>query len=105
MADRIALIQAGKISLVEEKEVLMKKLGGKKMTIFFEDELEEIPNELAEFHLELSDNKKELVYHYTTDGNPGIVRMLEAVKLSGLNFYDMKTEEKHLEEIFINLIK
>lgn len=105
MADRIGLIQDGKISMVEEKEILMKKLGGKKMILFLENKIEKIPETLSEFNLEISENKKGIIYQYATDGNPGIVKMMEAVKTAGIDFYDLKTEEKDLEDIFIDLIK
>src|SRR5471030_1420062 len=47
MADRIGVISKGEIILIEDKTVLMKKLGRKKLTLQLRGPLEQIPADLA----------------------------------------------------------
>src|ERR1700733_9049754 len=54
MADRIGVINKGRIILIEDKAVLMKKLGSKKLTLQLRQPLPSIPADLAEAQLELS---------------------------------------------------
>jgi ABC-2 type transport system ATP-binding protein len=62
MADRIGVITKGEIILTEDKAVLMKKLGSKKLTLQLRQPLPGIPAELADARLELSSDGNELVY-------------------------------------------
>src|SRR5450759_1555813 len=54
MADRIGVINKGEIILVEDKAVLMNKLGKKQLTLHLQTRLEAIPPALASYNLELS---------------------------------------------------
>lgn len=56
MADRIGVISRGEIILVEDKHVLMHKLGKKQLTLHLQRPLAEIPAELAGYPLELIDS-------------------------------------------------
>ena len=47
MADRIGVISKGELILVEEKEMLMQKLGRKRLTLQLQDRLSSIPDALA----------------------------------------------------------
>src|SRR4029450_4924614 len=47
MADRIGVINKGEIVLVEEKSVLMRKLGRKQLTLHLQHPLERVPPQLA----------------------------------------------------------
>ena len=54
MADRVAVINKGEIILVEDKAILMHKLGRKQLTLQLQAPLAQLPPELADYHLELS---------------------------------------------------
>ena len=56
IADRIGFINDGKILLIEEKEILMKKMGQKILNIFVNEPLTVIPNSLNKYALKLSNN-------------------------------------------------
>jgi ABC-2 type transport system ATP-binding protein len=64
MADRVGVINQGKIIVVEEKHALMQKLGKKQMTLNLTDALAEIPKGLGDDRLALSADRKQLVYTY-----------------------------------------
>src|SRR5689334_16271179 len=61
MADRIGVIRAGELILVENKAELMRKLGKKQLTLHLQKPLTEIPPALAAHNLTLADNGNELV--------------------------------------------
>ena len=56
MADRIGVINKGELILVEDKAVLMRKLGKKQLTLQLQAPLERIPEALADLPLELADD-------------------------------------------------
>jgi ABC-2 type transport system ATP-binding protein len=105
MADRIGVINKGEIVLVEEKNVLMRKLGRKQLTLHLQHPLERIPQQLAGRQLELSADGNDLVYTFDTQAdNTGIAGLLRQLNELGIDFKDLRTEESSLEEIFVNLV-
>src|SRR4029434_7730614 len=53
MADRVGVISRGELIVVEEKAVLMKKLGKKQMTLHLQEPMAAIPAGLADWRLAL----------------------------------------------------
>jgi ABC-2 type transport system ATP-binding protein len=105
MADRIGVINKGEIVLVEDKSVLMRKLGRKQLTLHLQHPLERIPSQLAGRQLELSANGNDLVYTFDTQADStGIAGLLRQLNELGIDFKDLRTEESSLEEIFVNLV-
>ncbi len=105
MADRIGVINKGEIVLVEDKNVLMRKLGRKQLTLHLQHPLERVPAQLAGRQLELSADGNDLVYTFDTQAdNTGIAGLLRQLNELGIDFKDLRTEESSLEEIFVNLV-
>jgi ABC-2 type transport system ATP-binding protein len=105
MADRVGVINKGKIVLVEEKAKLMQKLGRKQLKLHLQSKLTEIPAALAAHHLELSPGGEELVYTYDTKGErTGITALLNDLNQAGVRFNDLNTTQSSLEEIFVSLV-
>lgn len=106
MADRIGVIDKGRIILVEEKAELMRKLGRKQLTLHLHEPLTALPETLAEHRLELAADGIELIYTYDTQGErTGITRLLGDLARAGIRFRDLHTTQSSLEEIFVNLVK
>ena len=106
MADRVGVINKGEIILVEDKDELMRKLGRKRLTLQLADALDEVPDELAEYGLELSSDGGEVVYTYDSRaGRMGIADLLTDLSAEGVRFRDLQTNESSLEEIFVDLVK
>ena len=106
MADRIGVIDNGEIILIEDKSELMRKLGKKQLTLQLHDPIDGIPEELADYHLELSADGNELVYTYDTkNGRTDIAALLADLNRTGIKFRDLQTSQSSLEEIFVNLVK
>jgi ABC-2 type transport system ATP-binding protein len=105
MADRIGIINRGEIILIEEKAVLMKKLGSKKLTLQLRNPLQAIPAELAQAHLELASGGTELVYTFDTQRErTGIATLLSKLSEHGISIKDLQTSESSLEDIFVSLV-
>ncbi len=105
MADRIGVINKGEIVLVEEKSVLMRKLGRKQLTLHLQHPLERVPPQLAGRQLDLSADGNDLVYTFDTQADStGIAGLLRQLNELGIDFKDLRTEESSLEEIFVNLV-
>ncbi|MCW8846683.1 MAG: ABC transporter ATP-binding protein [Gammaproteobacteria bacterium] len=106
MADRIGVIHKGEIIVVEDKDVLMKKLGKKQLTLQLQTPLADIPPELAAYPLELSADGAQLVYTFDAQGDrTGIAGLLRRLGDHGIDFKDLYTSESSLEEIFVSLVR
>lgn len=106
MADRIGVISRGEIILVEDKAVLMEKLGKKQLTLHLQEPLAAIPAALAGEPLELSADGVELTYTFDTSADrTGIAGLLRRLGDHGIDFKDLKTQESSLEEIFVSLVR
>jgi ABC-2 type transport system ATP-binding protein len=106
MADRIGVINKGEILLVEEKTVLMQKLGKKQLTLHLQQPLAEVPADLDDYRLELSADRSQLVYTFDAQGERlGIPELLRRLDEHGIHFKDLQTSESSLEEIFVSLVR
>jgi len=106
MADRIGVINKGEILLVEDKHVLMRKLGKKQLTLLLQQPLQAVPAELAGYGLELSADGAQLVYTFDAqDERGGIPELLRRLDEHGIHFKDLQTSESSLEDIFVSLVR
>ncbi|HEY2025223.1 ABC transporter ATP-binding protein [Paraburkholderia sp.] len=106
MADRIGVINAGEIMLIEEKAELMRKLGKKQLTLQLESPLDTLPASLAGYALALAKGGNELIYTYEGEGGRiDIIALLEALDAAGIRFKDLHTTQSSLEDIFVSLLR
>ena len=106
MADRIGVINHGEIILIENKAELMHQLGQKQLILQLKSPLAKIPDLLADYPLELSADGQELVYTYDTQSErTGITALLDQLNAAEIRFKDLRTTQRSLEEIFVNLVK
>ena len=106
MADRIGVINKGELVLVEDKAVLMRKLGRRELRLHLVDPLHEIPAQLAQYSLATVDEGMTLVFSFSGDaGQERIPALLRDVAQLGLNFKDLQTQQTSLEDIFVSLVK
>ena len=106
IADRVGVINAGEIILVEDKTALMSKLGKKQVSLDLCDPLAAIPKSLAGYSLELSENKDQLTYTFDSSGDrTGITSLLDDLKAADIYFRDLNTTQSSLEDIFVNLVE
>ncbi len=105
LADRVGVINHGKIILVQDKNQLMRELGKKQLVLHLQEPLAEIPLELDKYDLELSNCSCELTYHYDTQrDHTGITALIAALHDTNIKFNDLNTSQSTLEEIFVGLV-
>ena len=106
MADRIGVINKGEIILVEDKKVLMEKLGRKQLTLHLKEPLAELPAELRGNGLDLSESGEQIVYTYDAQSQEtGIAELLRRLHAHGIDFKELQSSQSSLEEIFVNLVR
>lgn len=105
MADRIGVIRRGEIVLVEEKNRLMEKLGQKQLRLQLQQPLSELPADLGGYPLSLTDDGHELVYHYDSQSeHTGIAELFRHLEMHGIDYKDLHSTQRSLEEIFVSLV-
>jgi ABC-2 type transport system ATP-binding protein len=106
MADRIGVIHRGEIALVEDKHLLMRKLGRKQLTLHLQTPLKVLPKELAGRRIELSADGTELIYTFDAQGEgTGIASLMRQLNGLDIDFKDLHTSESSLEDIFVSLVR
>jgi ABC-2 type transport system ATP-binding protein len=106
MADRVGIIDKGRLVLVEDKTELMRKLGSKHMTLQLAAPVAALPPGLAAYDLALSADGSELTYTYDAQhGRAGIATLLDDLGKLGIAFTDLHTTQSSLEDIFVGLLK
>ena len=105
MADRIGVISKGELIVVEDKDVLMRKLGKKQLSLTLRHPMTSIPGELKDQALTLSEDGQTLVYTFDSQKEEtGIAGVLRLLSEHGIDFKDLRSSESSLEDIFVNLI-
>ncbi|MGZ3657922.1 MAG: ABC transporter ATP-binding protein [Bdellovibrionota bacterium] len=105
MADRIGIINKGEIVLVEDKHVLMRKLGKKQLTVNLHRPLSALPAGVSSDRLAISHDGCQLVYTYDKGAeHTGIPELIKKLGESGIEFKDLESKESSLEEIFVTLV-
>ena len=105
MADRVGVINHGRIVLVEEKTALMRKLGKRRLTLALQEPLPALPAELAGWPLELEDDGRRLSYRFDAAAeDTGVPTLLRRLGEIGVDFKDLDTTTSTLEDIFVDLV-
>ncbi|NIX77140.1 ABC transporter ATP-binding protein [Microvirga terricola] len=106
MADRIGVINKGEIVLVEDKTVLMRKLGRKQLTLQLQHPLNAVPAALSGYDLTLSEDGLQLIYDFDAQSEEtGIAGLLRLLSEQGIDFKDLHTSQSSLEDIFVDLVR
>lgn len=105
MADRIGVINKGELIVVEDKAVLMRKLGKKQLTLQLRAPLHALPAALAGLPLALGEGGQTLVYTFDKQQEEtGIGDLLQRLAALGIDFKDLQSSESSLEDIFVSLV-
>lgn len=106
IADRIGVISAGKLLLVEDKELLMSRMGQKQLKIELTQSIDTLPQHLTEQGFVLAEDQLSIVYHYDKDAQEvDIAGLIKSVDEAGLGVKDIMTQQSSLEEIFVDLVE
>ena len=105
MADRVGVIHKGRLIVVEDKALLMRKLGKRQLTLHLQQPLAAIPGGLSGFPLELADGGETLGLTFDAHGGEsGIAPLLKRLGELGIDFRDLHSSESSLEDIFVGLV-
>jgi ABC-2 type transport system ATP-binding protein len=105
MADRIGVINKGELIVVEEKTVLMKKLGKKQLTLHLQEPMTTVPAALGEWNLVLNNGGCDLEYTFdASEERAAIPALLRRIGDLGIGYKDLNTRQSSLEEIFVSLV-
>ena len=102
MADRVGVIDKGKLILVEDKAALMKKLGKRQLRLTLSDPLAAVPSELTDWDVKLADGQ--LIYSFNAE-DEHIPELLAKLGALGIGYRDLETSKSSLEDIFVGLVE
>jgi len=106
MADRVGVINKGKLVVVEDKTTLMRRLGKRQLRIVLQKPLAELPAPLAEQQIELSKDGSALTYTFDVQSEQtGIGPLLDHLSRLGIEVKDLHSKESSLEDIFVGLVQ
>jgi ABC-2 type transport system ATP-binding protein len=106
MADRIGVISKGELVVVEDKAVLMRKLGKKQLTLQLQQPLARLPAELSGYPLEVTDDGHTLLFTFDAQRHEtGIPALLKRLGELGIDLRDLHSSESSLEDIFVDLVR
>ncbi len=106
MADRVGVINGGKLLLVEDKATLMRKLGKRELDLALAEPMDAVPHELDEWHLSLENEGNTLRYVFDAQAErTGIPSLLRKLGEMGIGFKDLETSKSSLEDIFVDLVE
>jgi len=105
IADRVGVISDGQLLVIDEKQHLMQAFGKKQLVIELKKPVNQIPESLNDYELELSESGISMTYTYDTRSErTGITALLQALNEAGLQLKDLNTSQSSLEDIFVNLV-
>lgn len=105
IADRVGVINNGRLLLVDEKENLLRELGRKYLEIELRHPIDSLPPSLSGYNLQITANGHGLIYSYDTrTEHTGITNLLQDLHNSGMSLRDLSSKQSSLEEIFVGLV-
>jgi ABC-2 type transport system ATP-binding protein len=105
MADRIGVINKGRLIITESKDTLIEKMGKRQLVFSLRDSLQAVPSGLSAYALALSDNGNKLTYTYNRrQSDNDVSDLLEILKENNIHPKDIESRQSSLEEIFIQLV-
>ena len=105
MADRVGVIDKGRILLVEDKAALMRKLGKRRLSLVLHRPLPVLPATLAGWPIAIEDQGRRLNYVFDASASDtGVPTLLRRLAEAGVDFTDLETTASSLEDIFVDLV-
>ncbi len=105
IADRVGIINNGELLLIEDKNILMQKLGKRQLSIELDEAINTLPPILSHWDLVLSTDGRTLTYTYDSNkAQSKIADLFRALSDNGILLKDINTSQSSLEDIFINLV-
>lgn len=103
LCDRIAIINHGRIIVDEDKETLLARANGKEIRLRLDRPITTLPEPLAQFFPEQQNERSIKIRYNPKDTNAG--HIIEAVQQAGYGIDDISTNDRDLEEVFLQLTR
>ena len=107
MADRVGIIQGGRILMVDEKHAMMERLGTTEAVIDLAAPLTALPPEIAAFPVEPGEGGTRLIYRGGTGAGGGaaeVAQLTQALTRAGIAYTSIDIHDSSLEDIFVGLL-
>jgi len=104
LADRVGVINEGRLLLVEDKASVMRRFGEKRLLVTFEQPQAQMPEAGVRFSASLSEDKRTLTY-VEREGCAPAGELLRALYSQGLPIADVETRRSRLEEVLIEILR
>ena len=107
MADRVGIINRGKLLMVDDKAAMMARLGRTEAHIELAVPLAAIPQAIAHFPVELEQEGRSLRYRGgdgTGKGKAEVAALTKALFAAGIDYTGIDVRESSLEDIFVSLL-
>jgi ABC-2 type transport system ATP-binding protein len=102
LADRVGVIDRGRLVVVEEKDALLRRYGGRTFRLFLAAPLAEVPPALSALGARLEPGGT--VLSIETAGSATLGPALRAAGEAGLEVKDAETRRTTLEDVFVRLV-
>ncbi len=104
LADRVGVINEGRLLLVEDKASVMRRFGEKRLVVTFEQPLPELPEPGRRFSASLAEDGRVLTYVEREGGAPA-GELLRSLYAQGLPISDVETRRSRLEDVLIEILR
>lgn len=107
MADRVGIIQGGRILMVDEKHAMMERLGTTEAVITLTAPLATLPPEIAAFPVEIGEGGLALIYRGGNGqggGREAVAQLTQALTHAGIAYRSIDIHDSSLEDIFVGLL-
>ncbi|MFN9499377.1 MAG: ABC transporter ATP-binding protein [Erythrobacteraceae bacterium] len=107
MADRVGIIQGGRILMVDEKRAMMERLGTTEAVIDLAAPVTALPPEIAAFPVELAEAGLRLIYRGGNGeggGRADVAQLAQALTRAGIGYTSLDIHDSSLEDIFVGLL-
>lgn len=103
LCDRIAIIHRGKIVANEDTETLLTRVEGKEIRLLIDRDIAAIPESLRSLTPLQTGNRTLTIRYNPRDTNAGAI--IQSVQAAGLGIADLSTNDRDLEEVFLQLTR
>ena len=108
MADRVGVIDKGRLMLVDEKDAIMARMGRTEAHFRLAEQLAAVPDALCAYPLHLEDDGWTLSYRGGDGSGKGkaeIAAIAQALVKCGITYTALDQKESSLEDIFVGLVE
>ncbi len=108
MADRVGVIDKGRLLLVDDKDAIMARMGRTEARFRLASPLASVPDALCAYPLHLEDDGFTLAYRGgdgTGKGRAEVAALAQALALQGIAYTALDQKASSLEDIFVDLVE